>query len=78
MDKLKFTPTEGHVILDFNKKNSKITPNRAIDIALRILEKQDLHDLNTYFIPIYDAMTDEMANNYKPKKKEEIEEPEIA
>lgn len=67
-EKLKFTPVEGHVVIDFNKKNTKITPYRAIDIALRILSKQEWSVLEDYFHPVYIAMfEDKKANATVPK-----------
>jgi hypothetical protein len=74
-DKLNFTPVEGHVVIDFNKKNSKITPNRAIDIALRILSKQHPDDLENFFRPVYNAMIEEKMQNYVPKNDNEPKPP---
>ena len=75
-EKLKFTPVEGHVVIDFNKKNSKITPYKAIDIALRILEKQEWTVLESYFHPPYIAMfEDKKANATVPKNDNGDDDP---
>jgi hypothetical protein len=79
IDKLNFTPVEGHVVIDFNKKNSKITPYKAIDIALRILEKQEWKVLEDYFHPPYIAMfEDKKANATVPKNDNGDDPPEAA
>lgn len=75
-EKLEFTPVEGHVVIDFNKKNSKITPYKAIDIALRILAKQEWSVLEDYFHPVYIAMfEDKKANATVPKNDNGDDEP---
>lgn len=75
-EKLKFTPVEGHVVIDFNKKNTKITPYKAIDIALRILEKQEWNVLENYFHPVYIAMfEDKKANAEVPRNDNGDDEP---
>lgn len=66
-EKLKFTPLEGSVIIDLNLKNTKITPLKAIDIALRILEKQKTKDLEVYFVPVYNAMIEMRAQSDDPE-----------
>jgi len=74
-EKLKFTPVEGNVVIDFNKKNSKITPIKAIDIALRILSKQHPDDLEQFFRPVYNALIEEKMQNYIPKNDNAPPEP---
>jgi hypothetical protein len=76
-EKLEFTPVEGHIVIDFNKKNSKITPYKAIDIALRILAKQEWKVLEDYFHPVYIAMfEDKKENAVIPRNDNEDEPPE--
>jgi hypothetical protein len=58
-EKLSFTPIEEHVVLNFNLKESKLTPSIEIDIALRILDKQDAESLEKFFRPVYNAMIEE-------------------
>ena len=62
-EKLSFTPVEGHVVIDFTNKKTKITPYRAIDIALRILAKVEWKVLEDYFHPVYIAMFEEKKAN---------------
>ena len=46
-DKLHFEPVEGHVILPFNLigRQSKLNYSKRIQIALDIIEKEELSDL---------------------------------
>ena len=54
-DKLKYTPVEGHVILDFDLKKanrkSKLTDYQKCDSAMSILEKVPLAIIDKYFAP---------------------------
>jgi hypothetical protein len=75
-EKLSFTPVEGHVVIDFTNKKTKITPYRAIDIALRILSKVEWKVLEDYFHPVYIAMfEDKKANATVPKNDNGDDEP---
>ena len=69
-----FKETFGHDVITFNVKKSKLTPQKEIDIALRILEKQDMHDLETIFVPICNAMIAEKLKNYEENKKKPQDE----
>ena len=80
-EKLSFTPVEGHVVIDFTNKKSKITPSRGVDIALRILSKYRADFLESYFHPVYIAMWEEKKANEKPLNDngdDEPPEPEVA
>ncbi len=79
-EKLNFAPVEGHVVIDFTKKNSKITPFKSIDIALKILDKQHPDDLENFFRPVYNAMVEAKMENYIPKNDNTPppSEPEVA
>lgn len=74
-EKLNFTPVEGHVIVDFTNKKTKITPSKAVDIALRILSKQRADFLEAYFHPVYIAMYEEKKANELPMNDNDFPEP---
>lgn len=69
IDKLKFNPVEGHVLLDYINKKSKLTPKKEIDLALRILDKFDTKTLRTYFQDVYNAMVEVKWNKEQEEEK---------